>query len=153
MQIRNTAHGLPVERGFTLIELMITVAIVGILASIALPSYSNYVIRGKIPDATSTLAVKRVKLEQYYQDNKTYAGAPDCNSDTTTSKYFNFDCSVAATASVYTLRAQGQGSMAGFTYTLDQTNAKTTTIASPAPSAWRTSSTQACWLTNTGGTC
>jgi type IV pilus assembly protein PilE len=147
--VRRARKGL----GFTLIELMITVAIVGILAAIALPNYSDYVTRGKIPEATAALAVKRVKLEQYYQDNKTYAAAPDCSADTTTSKYFTFSCSVAGTASAYTLQAAGQGSMAGFTFTVDQANAKTTSIAAPAPSGWITASAQACWLTNKGGTC
>lgn len=138
------------SRGFTLIELMITVAIVGILAAIALPNYSNYVTQGKIPEATAALAVKRVKLEQFYQDNKTYANAPDCNSDTSTSKYFTFSCSVAGTASVYTLQALGRDSMAGFTFTLDQANAKTT---SAVPSGWTLPSPNTCWVTKKGGVC
>lgn len=136
------------SHGFTLIELMITVAIVGILAAIALPNYSDYVTRGKIPEATAALAVKRVKLEQFYQDNKTYAAAPDCSADTTTSKYFSFSCSVAGTASAYTLQAVGQGSMAGFTYTVNQANAKATTSV---PTGWTASTS--CWVTNKGGAC
>ena len=58
--------------GFTLIELMITVAIVAILASIAMPSYQAYVRRGQLADAFKSLADMRVKMEQYYQDNKFY---------------------------------------------------------------------------------
>lgn len=127
---------------------MITVAIVGILSAVALPSYRDYVTRGRIPDATSNLATKRVKLEQYFQDNKTYAGAPDCNADTSTSKYFDFNCSVAGTASVYTLQAVGKSSMAGFTYTLDQGNAKATTTV---PSGWTANTS--CWVTAKGGAC
>ena len=56
--------------GFTLIELMITVAIIGILAAVAYPGYQDYVIRGKIPEATNTLSSTRVRLEQYYKDNR-----------------------------------------------------------------------------------
>jgi type IV pilus assembly protein PilE len=130
-----------------LIELMVVVAIIGILSAIALPSYQSYVMRGKIPDATSTLSLKAVKLEQYYQDNKTYVGATDCASDTTTSKYFSFQCT-ASSATAYTLAATGAGSMAGFTYTIDQSNAKATTAV---PSGWTANS--ACWVTNTGGSC
>jgi len=61
------------QSGFTLIEVMIAVAIVGILIAIALPSYRNYVIRGKLVAGTNALANMRAQMEQYYQDNRTYA--------------------------------------------------------------------------------
>lgn len=134
--------------GFSLIELMVTVAIAGILASIAVPAYTDYVTRGRIPDATSNLAVKRVQMEQYFQDNKTYANAPGCVSDTASSQYFTFSCSAAATASTFTLEAVGAGPMTGFTYTVDQSNAKATTAV---PSGWTASAS--CWVTKKGGAC
>ena len=146
------------QKGFTLIELMAVVAIVGILAAIAYPNYANYVIRGKIPNATSNLASKRILMEQYFQDNHTYVGAPACNSDTTSSQYFTFDCAgtygVAANAAGYTLEAVGNagGPMDGFNYTVDQNNTKTSAIVSPAKSAWRATS-GTCWITNICGTC
>src|SRR3989449_7965409 len=64
--------------GFTLIELMVAIAIVAILAAIALPNYTDYVRRGKIQEATSTLLAMRTKMEQYFQDNRSYTtpGAP-----------------------------------------------------------------------------
>ena len=136
------------QHGFTLIELMVTVVIVAILAAIAVPSYTAYVVRGKIPDATSNLATKRVQMEQYFQDNRTYVGAPACNADTTTSQYFTFSCPTAPTAVTYTLQALGTGTMAGFTYTLDQDNNKVTVAA---PAGWTTSAT--CWVTKKDGTC
>ncbi|MEI8031537.1 MAG: type IV pilin protein [Comamonadaceae bacterium] len=134
--------------GFTLIELMIVVAVIGILSMIALPSYQEYVIRGKIPDATSNLATKRVQMEQYFQDNRTYVAAPLCTADTTTSKNFDFSCAQAATATIYTLQAVGKATMAGFSYTIDQSNSKATTAV---PTGW-TASTN-CWVTQKSGSC
>lgn len=134
--------------GVTLIELMVTLAIVSILAAIALPSYSDYVTRGKIPDATSSLASKRVQMEQYFQDNHTYAGAPACSSDTASSKYFTFACSVAGTATAFTLQATGTNSMTGFVYTVDQDNKKATT---GVPSGW--TANDSCWVTRRDGSC
>lgn len=140
---------LKAQKGFTLIELMIVVAIIGILSAIAYPSYIDYVIKGKIPDATSNLATKRVQMEQWFQDNRQYTGgAPACTNDTTSSQYFNFSCT-ALTATAYTLQATGKNSMAGFTYTIDQSNARTSTVT--GVSGW--SSNTSCWVTKKGGTC
>ena len=140
------------QRGFTLIELMIALVVVAILTAIALPSYTSYVIRGKVPDATSNLATKRVAMEQWFQDNRTYVGATACNNDTTTSKNFDFSCTVQ-TATTFTLQAAGKAGMSGFTYTVNQSDAKTSTFASPAPAAWIASSPAACWITKAGDTC
>ena len=51
-------------RGFTLIELMITVAVIAVLSAIALPSYTDYVTRSKLAEAYAHLADLRVKMEQ-----------------------------------------------------------------------------------------
>jgi type IV pilus assembly protein PilE len=134
------------QKGFTLIELMIVVAIVAILAGVALPSYKDYVTRGKIPEATSTLATKRVQMEQYFQDNRSYVGATVC-PDTTSSQYFNFSCTIQ-TATAFTLAAAGKGSMANFTYTITETGAKSSTITE---SGWTASTT--CWTVKKDGSC
>jgi type IV pilus assembly protein PilE len=147
-----------IQRGFTLIELMIVLVVVGILTAIALPSYTRYVIRGHVPEATANLATKRVQMEQWFQDNRTYtanaAGVspPACANDTSSSKYFTFNCTVQ-TASTYTLQATGKASMAGFTYTINQSNTKTSAFASPAPSGWVAATPNNCWVTNAGGVC
>ena len=140
--------------GFSLIELMVTVAIVGILAAVAVPAYGNYVIRGKIPDASTNLASKRVQMEQFFQDNRTYIGGSGCTADSSSSQYFDFSCTGAgaATATTYTITAQGKNSMAGFSYTINESNTKTSTIASPAPAGWVASSAS-CWITRQGGVC
>lgn len=143
------------QNGFTLVELMIVVVIVSILAAIAMPAYTNYTIRGKIPDATSNLAAKRVQMEQYFQDNHTYNGVTPptaCNNDTTSSQYFTFSCAAGTlTATTYTIQAVGSGAMTGFTYTIDQDNNKQTTAA---PSGWAAASMPTnCWITKQGGAC
>jgi type IV pilus assembly protein PilE len=143
------------QKGFTLIELLVVVAIIGILATVALPAYSNYVIRAKIPDATSNLASKRVAMEQFFQDNHTYLGANaaaglPCFKDTTTSQYYTFSC-LNLTASTYTIQALGTGTMTEFTYSIDQNNTKTT-IAVPTAAGW-TLPTSNCWATSQAGTC
>ena len=133
--------------GFTLIELMVVVVIISILGAIALPIYAEYTTRGKIPEATSALANKRARLELYFDNNRTYVGAPECDADSTTSKYFTFACSTEL-ADAYVLEAVGTGSMDGFTFTIDQSNAKATTSV---PGGWSTNA--ACWVIRKDGSC
>lgn len=136
-------------QGFTLIELMVTVAIVAILAAVALPAYSRYITRSRIPEATANLAAWQTKMEQWFQDSQTYqnAAGTGCGVAAPTSSYFSFSCS-ATSATAYTLTASGADSMAGFTYTIDQDgNKKTPSV----PSGWTAS--DSCWITNTGGAC
>lgn len=133
------------KSGFTLIELMVTVAIVAILAAIALPSYTDYVKRGKITKATSNLASMRAKLEQYFQDNRTYDGGCEESNDGD----FNYTCPVH-TATAFTAQATGTGAMTGFTYTINEKNEKATTLTSD--SGWG-AVTKACWVIKKGGIC
>ncbi|HLT25462.1 MAG TPA: type IV pilin protein [Zeimonas sp.] len=125
--------------GFTLIELMIAVAIVAILASVALPSYRDYVRRGNIPEATAGLGQARITMEQWFQDNRTYVGAP-CPGN---GRNFNFACNTAATT--FSVTATGTGSMAGFSYTIDQNNARTSSTP------WGNGAT--CWIARSGDSC
>jgi type IV pilus assembly protein PilE len=61
------------QRGVTLLELMVVLVIVGILASIAVPSYRNYVLRAQRSDATSALLRVASAQEKFYLQNNTYA--------------------------------------------------------------------------------
>ena len=141
------------HQGFTLMEIMIAVAIVAILTAIALPNYSAYVIRSKITEPTSELANMRVKMEQYFQDNRTYVGA--CVSTTIaplptpSNPNFDYTCPTL-TLSSYGITATGKagGPMAGFTYNIDQDNVRT----SLGPSGWAATSGN-CWIQRKDGSC
>ena len=127
-------------RGFTLIEVMVTVAIIGILASIAIPAYRDYILRGQLQEATTSLSDGRVRMEQFFQDNLTYAGGP-CPGAT---KYFTFACNPRDKTS-FTITASGQGNAAGFSYTINQNAVKASTTA------WGNGAS--CWIMSKGATC
>lgn len=145
--------------GFTLIEVMITVAIVAILATIALPAYNEYVIRGKLTEATSTLADLRVKLEQYYQDNRHYSSTatacPGVAMPTSPAvKYFAFTCDWGTGGSnqFFTVTAgnvanQGLGAAGSYVFTIDQANARATTAFPGAVVP------KSCWISRKGESC
>lgn len=65
----NTLPMKKIQQGFTLIELMIVVAIVGILAAIAIPAYQDYIIRAKVTDALSQADMAKVAVAEYAQTN------------------------------------------------------------------------------------
>jgi type IV pilus assembly protein PilE len=150
-------------KGFTLIEIMVVVAILGIIASIAIPSYRDYVVRGKLVGASAQLADLRIKLEQSYQDNRNYTSYvdADCRYITGTNagqlavpadKYFSYACTTAASPDTYTLTAssiadQGLGASGNYIYTLNQTNAKATTKFDGVTVS------AACWLMKKGDSC
>ena len=154
------------EAGFTLIEVMITVAIIAILAAIALPVYTDYVIRGRLVEGTNALSALRAQMEQHYQDNRTYLDASSglfqspCNSTKLATlngalKYFTVTCPASTWAkTTYTLTATGTGTSmsAGAIYTVNEKNLMTT---EKLPTAWGTTAPSAnqCWIMRRGETC
>ena len=143
--------------GFTLIEVMITVGDRRHhCGSIALPAYFDYVRRGQLPEAFSNLADYRVKMEQYYQDNRNYgttncadvAGAPSwSNFQPANRKYFTYGCALRSAGQGYTVTATGSAGQIGgakvHEYAIRDDNLRTTTKFKG-----QTLSTVAqCWLT------
>lgn len=61
------------QKGFTLIELMITVAIVGILAAVALPAYQDYTIRAQVSEGSSLIGGLQTAEQEYYANNGSFA--------------------------------------------------------------------------------
>jgi type IV pilus assembly protein PilE len=138
-----TPNGVPrrAHAGFSAIEVLIVVAIVGILARIAIPTYLAYVQRGKVSEAVSALGDGRVQAEQFFNDNLTYVGMP-CPIAT---KYFTITCNPPPpTISTYQITATGIADLSSFTYTINQANARSTT------SPWGNG---ACWIMRSGDTC
>jgi type IV pilus assembly protein PilE len=138
------------EDGFTLIELIVAVAIIGILARIAIPLYSDYILRSHLVDGVNGLSSARVQMEQFFQDNRTYSGGPFCSA-TSTSGDFSVTAGSTCSATQYTLSATaGTSTVAkGFTYKLDQDGTKTT---SSVGTSWggAPGTPYACWWTTKG---
>jgi type IV pilus assembly protein PilE len=132
-----------VQRGFSLIELMIVVAILGILASVALPAYNDYVRRAAIQEAFSELSNWRVRMEQFFQDNRSYANGGNCGVAAPAPQGARFGYQCALNGNGYTLTATGNVVPAtGHAYTINQANTRGTTQFRGAASA------AGCWLVN-----
>ena len=142
------------QAGFTIIEVMIVVVIISILGAIALPSYNDYLVRSSLAEAYAHLGDMSTKLEQHFQDNRTYAGA--CAAGTVAplptaanAKYFDFTCPTLS-GTAFTVQAAGKAGTraAGFTFTIDQAGNKATTAV---PANWTANA--GCWVRRKDGSC
>lgn len=133
------------SHGFSLIELVVAVAIVGILTAIAMPSYRRYVLQGNRTDAIKALASYQQDLERCYSQNFTYVGCAQTASlpAATTAGDYTISFSTAPAATSYTLQATAIGTQAPDTqcavFTITQAGAQAAQDTSHADQ------TQACW--------
>lgn len=115
-----------IQSGFTLIELMITVVIIGILAAIAYPSYQEQVRQTRRANAQADLMELASYMERYYTENFTYVGTkgalPFSQSPKSGTAYYSIIVASNPTATSYQLVATAQGAQA------DDTNCTPLTI-------------------------
>ncbi len=137
----------PWQAAFTLIELMVVVAIVGILAAIAYPSYSDYVAKARRADAATVLMENSQWMERYFTQNNSYLNGAvnpvlpilEAPKDGGT-KYYDIAFSGTNTQTTYTLTATPKGTMSS-----DACGTLTLTEAGAKGVSGGTLSIDACW--------
>jgi len=139
--------------GFTLIELMITVAIIGILTAVALPSYRSYIERGQRARAKTVLLEAAQFMERYRSSNFKYVDASAVAPTLPTNLQVSpaegtrrYDITLTATASAFTLTATPSGWADNIcqNLTINNLGVKSQTLA-PAPDANEPTVTANCW--------
>ena len=124
------------NKGMTLVELMITVAIIGILGSVAYPAYTHYAKKAQCSDGMNTLQELAGFMEEFYMNQDTYAGAPVAKT-VSDEGFYNISITTQ-TAFLYTLTATPVDTNE-MTLTLDSLGQKGESgggATSPAASCW-----------------
>jgi type IV pilus assembly protein PilE len=133
------------EYGITLIEHLVAMTVTSIVMAIAVPNYSDYVRRGSITDATSTLQNHAQRLEAFYDDTGNFGAAGACAiAPPAASAQWTYACGLLANGQGFRLTATGRATLAGYAYALDDTGGRTT------PAFPGTTITRPCWVIRTG---
>ena len=145
-------HRLPPHHcGFTLIELIIVIAIIATLAAIAVPTFSDYLRRGRIVEAVARLADHRVRMEQFFLDSRRYDdGAGNCGytAPRSAGDAFAVECIVSGAGYMVTATGLGGNGTQGFIYTIDEADVRRTPAV---PDGWVAS--RNCWVMRRDGSC
>lgn len=144
----NKLQNLPQKiKGFTLIELMITVVIITILAAIALPSYQNYIKKAHIKAAQTDLVSLGLVFENYYQRNLSYPNEDYANTNALSvfpqwaaskTDVFDFSSKKVNSGKGYELYAKAKDSsnLSGCILTITNTNSRTATTSCDGKTTW-----------------
>jgi type IV pilus assembly protein PilE len=165
--MRRIDNNAAANAGFTLIELMITIVIIAVIAAIAVPNYTDYVTRSKFTEAQGQLSDLRIKMEQYYQDNRRYSttvGGGTCGIGAAPApggtKYFTYACTStnrnAAGDQEFTLTASGKADQGldGIAFTINHANTRATTVDSSKQMGQKGYATNTgCWVVKKPSQC
>jgi type IV pilus assembly protein PilE len=159
------------QQGFSLVELMIVVAIIAILAGIAIPQYNQHKLRAKLIEPVNTLMDLRTRMEKFYQDERNYAsdnatcGRDALNVDRIPMpaapqvRYFTYACVTDGQSFTITATGVNTEGTGGFVFAINHANQRRT-HAVPAGwqgadqnAAWNAGTDSACWVRSSSGGC
>jgi type IV pilus assembly protein PilE len=133
------------QRGVTLPEVMITIAIVGILAGIALPNYQGYIQRSTLSEAFDGLSAYRLRMDQAFHNNGNFGAGACAVATPTPTENFTFACELTDGGQGYLASAVGIGRMVGFAFSVDD-DGRRITAAFPGQALLPAT----CWLSKKG---
>lgn len=137
------------QAGFSLVELMVALAIAAVIAAFALPAYRNHALRSYLPEMSSSLQLSALRLEQYYQDHRSYLKGTDCGVTLPSSEHFAYTCASPEDSQSFLITATGLAAMAEFSYTINHQGQTRTVLL---PERWGKTPSN-CWVMKPGVVC